>query len=347
MTGADALGIETRAQIPELPALAERLLTAYEATDYKTHFEFIDHLRPEKNPAQIRELNEKLVEALVTGEITDAHLAAPEVLDWLEVDRFKFSCSSEAHEHDSDPRISAYRRSHEDDEIDLAMLKSDRLIALRSDGQMLAEWPVYRCIVYQIELDGYLYVLTGGQWFRVDVGYKNKIYAQVQALPKLTGLPDADPGTSENAYNLKATAALGALCLDGKLIQDGGPDKMELCDILTPRGGLIHVKHRGSSSTLSHLFSQGLNSDERFLLDQDFRSEARALATSQNPAYSNVLPADRPDVADHEISFVVITRSERNTPLTLPFFSVVSLATAAARLQGYGFAVSVAAIREG
>jgi uncharacterized protein (TIGR04141 family) len=346
MTGADALGIETRAQIPELPALAERLLIAYEATDYRTHFEFIDHLRPEKNPARVRELGENLVNALVTGEITDAHLAAPETLDWLEVGGFVFSCGPEAQERDSDPRISAYREIHEDDEIDLATLKSDRLIALRSDGQMLVEWPVYRCIVYQLELDGHLYVLTGGQWFRVDVDYKNKTYAQVQALPKLTGLPDADPGTNENAYNLKAAAALDALCLDGKLIQDGGPDKMELCDILTAEGGLIHVKHRGSSSTLSHLFSQGLNSAVCLLLDQEFRSKARALATSQNNAYAEVLPAGRPDSADHEISFVVITRSERSTPLTLPFFSVVSLATAATRLQGYGFAVSVAAVRE-
>jgi uncharacterized protein (TIGR04141 family) len=102
----------------------------------------------------------------------------------------------------------------------------------------------------------------------------------------------------------------------------------------------------GSSSTLSHLFSQGLNSAERFLLDQDFRSKARTLATSQDATYADVLSAERPDAADHEISFVVITRSERNTPLTLPFFSVVSLATAATRLQGYGFAVSVAAVQE-
>jgi uncharacterized protein (TIGR04141 family) len=346
MTGADSLGIETRAQIPELPALLANFLLAYEDTAYKTNFEFIDHLRPEKNPARIRELDTKLVEALESGEITDAHLAAPETLDWVELDGFRFSSAADAEQRDSDPRISTYRERHPDGEVDLATLKSDRLIALRSDGQVLAEWPVYRCLVYQLESAEYLYVLTGGQWFRVDLDYKSRIYTRVAALERLTGLPDADAGTTERAYNEKAAGALGALCLDGKLIQDTGPDKMELCDILTPDGGLIHVKHRGSSSTLSHLFSQGVNSAERLLLDQDFRSKARSLAAGVDYAYSEVLPIDRPDSTQHSVSFVVITRSDRDTPLTLPFFSVVSLAAAAAHLEAYGFKVSVASVRE-
>lgn len=59
-----------------------------------------------------------------------------------------------------------------------------------------------------------------------------------------------------------------------------------------------------------------------------------------------MLPADRPLPDAHEVSFVVITRSDRETPLTLPFFSVVSLRAAASRLQGFGFRVSVAAVRE-
>jgi uncharacterized protein (TIGR04141 family) len=62
--------------------------------------------------------------------------------------------------------------------------------------------------------------------------------------------------------------------------------------------------------------------------------------------FIDALPVDRPDPAAHEISFVVITRSDRGTPLTLPFFSVVSLRAAAERLAGFGYRVSVAAVRE-
>jgi uncharacterized protein (TIGR04141 family) len=210
----------------------------------------------------------------------------------------------------------------------------------------MASWPVYRCVVYQIELDGSLYVLSAGQWFRVDLDYKTKVYADVEALQRLDGLPDADPGTDEPTYNLKAAEAIGGLCLDQKFVFDGGPDKIEICDILKPDATLIHVKQRGSSSTLSHLFNQGVNSAERLLLDSDFRRKARAVAARENPAFANVLPETRPQAPDHQIAFVVITRSERATPLTLPFFSVVSLRAAARHLDGFGFRVAVAAVRE-
>jgi uncharacterized protein (TIGR04141 family) len=345
LTGADALGIQTRSQVPELPALAERLLTTFEAKDYKKHFDFIDHLRPEKSSARLAQLEQKLVDALSTKEIDDVHLAAPETLDWIDVAGFRFS--TEAKEVDNDPRISVYLESHTTSNIDVKALKADRLEAIRaSDDQVMASWPIYRCIVYQVELAGSLYVLSAGQWFRVDLDYKTRVYADVEALKRLDGLPDADPGTDEPTYNLKAAEAIGGLCLDKKFVFDGGPDKMEICDILKEDATLIHVKQRGSSSTLSHLFTQGVNSAERLLLDRDFRSAARAIAARENAAFANVFPKDRPQAQDHQIAFVVITRSKRATPLTLPFFSVVSLRAAARHLDGFGFRVAVAAVQE-
>jgi len=274
------------------------------------------------------------------------HLASPQTLDWIDVRGFRFSSSDDQEDAENDPRISAYLDSRDAETLDLELLKHDRLIAVRADDQIMESWPIYRCLVYQVELDASLYVLSTGDWFRVDLEYRDRVEAEVNALPLLTGLPDADPGTDEDAYNVKAAQSIRALCLDKKFVYDGGPDKMEICDILTRNAGLIHVKHRGSSSTLSHLFAQGINSAERLLLDQDFRDQARAIATREDASYGEVLPASRPVPSDHEISFVVITRSTRGTPLTLPFFSVVSLRAAATRLQGYGFRVSVAAVRE-
>ena len=83
---------------------------------------------------------------------------------------------------------------------------------------------------------------------------------------------------------------MDALCLDKKFVYDGGPRKMEICDILTRDGGLIHVKHRGSSSTLSHLFTQGVNSAERLLQDADFRSRARAVVAAESRSSTKCFP---------------------------------------------------------
>jgi len=344
LTGSDALGIHTRSSLPEIPGLAKRLLVAYEAEDYKENFDFIDYLRPEKRPGKISELQDLLVEALQTREITDVHLAAPETLDWLDVEGFVFSTYKKG-DLESDPRVSTYLDTREEVELDIKLLKRDRLLPISSSsGEAMAGWPIYRCIVYQVELDDHLYVLSAGDWYRVDLSYRKKVEAEVNALPRLEGLPEADAEISEDVYNEKAANAIGGLCLDRKFVFDGGPDKMEVCDILTAAGGLIHVKQRGSSSTLSHLFTQGVNSAERLMLDEEFRRQACAIAQREGPQFPQVLPEAQPDAKDHEISFAVITRSTRNTPLTLPFFSLVSLRTAARQLRAFGFPVSVAAV---
>lgn len=348
LTGSDALGIHTRDQVPDLPSLVGRLLEAYEDDTYKENFDFIDNLRPERSNARKLELDEALIEALRDREIDDVHLAAPETLDWLDIEGFRYGSAGDDDELDADPRISAYLDSNEEVEVSLDRLKGDRLVAVRaSDGAVANAWPIYKALVYQVELDGYLFVLSAGEWFRVDQDYRSRVEAEVERLPRATDLPDADLGTDEDTYNKTAAEALGALCLDKKLIYDGGPDKMEVCDILTSQGRFIHVKLRGSSSTLSHLFTQGTNSAERLLADGDFRQKARTMIAGVDATYGDVVPLDRPkNASEHEITFAVVTRSNRKTPLTLPFFSVVSLRAAAQRLEAFGFPVTVAAIPE-
>jgi uncharacterized protein (TIGR04141 family) len=347
LSGADALGLYTRATVPDLPALAERLLQHYLADDYKTYFDFIDFLRPEKSPARVRELERSLLDALERREISDVHLAAPEPLDWLDIDGFKFTSQSDHEPTQPDPRITTYLASRENDQLTLDRLKSDRMLAIRaSDGAQQASWPLLGCVVYQAELDNELYVLSAGDWFRINLEFKERVYNDVLQLARLEGLPDADAGTDEGSYNRKAADALDALCLDKKLIYDGGPDKMEICDVLTRDGQFIHVKQRGSSSTLSHLFAQGLNSAERLLQDPEFRRHARELIAAEAPAFAEVITETRPSPEAHEIGYAVITRSNRDTPLTLPFFSLVSLRAAARRLHAYGFRVSVAQVNE-
>jgi uncharacterized protein (TIGR04141 family) len=349
LTGSDALGIHTREQVPDLPSLAGRLLAAYESNAYKENFDFIDYLRPERSHSRKLELDEALVEALQSREIDDVHLAAPETLDWLDIQGFRYQTKFSSDQQDADPRVSAYLDLYDGSEISFDELKGDRLVAIRaSDGGVSNEWQIYKSLVYQVELNEYLYVLSAGEWFRVDKDYRSRVEAEVEQLTKVTDLPDADLGTDEDTYNKKAAEALGALCLDKHLIYDGGPDKMEVCDILTSDGRFIHVKLRGSSSTLSHLFTQGTNTAERLLAsDGDFRQKARTMIADLDPNYADVIPLDRPkNPADYEMTFAVVTRSKRKTPLTLPFFSVISLRAAAQRLGAFGLPVSIAAIPE-
>ena len=345
LTGSDALAVSTRAQVPDLPHLGARLLDAYAATDYKTNFEFIDYLRPEAKPGRVGALNQLLVDAVNSRDIDNLHLAAPEPLDWMRVLGFRFS-SADHNTVDPDPRISRYLETKEEP-ISLDDLKSDRLVVLGSDdGRPLEDWAVHKSIVFETESDGELFILSAGRWFRVDRDFKDRVAREVASITEFVGLPGADPGTDEASYNVKAARSVGGACLDAKFVYDGGPDKMEICDILTRDGSMIHVKHRGSSSTLSHLFAQGLNSADRLLGDDDFRSRAREVIRSVDPEFADVIPVERPDPRTRQVVFAVITRSRRSTPMTLPFFSILSLRGAMHRLRALGCPIAIATVRE-
>ena len=197
--------------------------------------------------------------------------------------------------------------------------------------------------------NGQLYTLSAGQWYRVSLSFQQQVNEYAEALPRLDiGLPDADDDCTEGEYITKAVAATDALSLDQQLARDSVPTPVEICDMLTATGQLIHVKKRGRSSTLSHLFAQGLVSAELLLQNPQFRAEARTKTAALDPAYADVLPAQPPARDDYEVSYVVITRGRRraDAPLTLPFFSVVNLRAAAQRLRALGFKVSVAEVRE-
>jgi uncharacterized protein (TIGR04141 family) len=351
LSGADALGLNTKRQLPELPKLCSELLDAYAATRYRERgFEFIDHLRRVTNKGEKAELDNALIEALKQGgdALGDLHLAIPEAIDWLAVAGIRLTGERKGSDLHADPSITAYLRLRVDKEIDLPRLKRDQVMAIGAETEEpIGHWPIYRCIVYETRRNDRLYVLSAGDWFWVAEDYAKKVTDYVAALPELElELPQCPSGSREDAYNVAAAEATGCLCLDGHFVTKSVPDPVEICDLLSPEKKLIHVKKRGASSTLSHLFNQGVNSAEWLREDADFRSEAREKAGEIDQRLAEALPPDEFEASDYEVSFVVITRSERDSPLTLPFFSLVSLRNAARALRNQGYRVTVKAVRE-
>lgn len=161
-------------------------------------------------------------------------------------------------------------------------------------------------------------------------------------------LPEADKSEDEDAYNKAAADALGALCLDRKNVGVGGPDKVEICDILTADGRFIHVKKRGRSSTLSHLFAQGVTSAELLVNDEDFRKAARDQVAGLDPDFLPAIPSDLGGRDKVRVSYVLLSRAKRrdDRPYGLPFFSMVSLKAAHEHLRNAGIGVTIKEIKE-
>lgn len=140
---------------------------------------------------------------------------------------------------------------------------------------------------------------------------------------------------------------LGGLSLDGKTIGVGGIDRVELCDILKKDGMFIHVKKRGRSSTLSHLFAQGVTSTELLLNDEEFLKDAAKLVSSHGKSFVAAVPTALGARDKIKVAYVVLSRSKRkDRPFGLPFFSLVSLQAATRTLSNAGIKVYVREVKE-
>ncbi|MGH7681376.1 MAG: DUF6119 family protein, partial [Candidatus Eiseniibacteriota bacterium] len=203
VTGAEALALATRAPFEALPELCERLLHAYGSEEYRKRFAWIDHLRPIKDPGLINELDEALVDDLRKHEITDAHLAPPAPMDWGRAPGFTFSTLPDDDELASDPRITEYLGSIDTEDVSVKKLKHDRVQAREAtSGDLIEDWPVYRCLVYERSRGRDHFALTGGQWFKISGDFYRDEIGFVESLPALgLDLPEAEEGVEEGDYN--------------------------------------------------------------------------------------------------------------------------------------------------
>jgi uncharacterized protein (TIGR04141 family) len=114
---------------------------------------------------------------------------------------------------------------------------------------------------------------------------------------------------------------------------EGERGRVEFCDLLTDSRQIVHVKKRGGSAILSHLFMQGFVSGEAFLDHAGLRDQVRAIA----PDAAHLIPAGVPDAEDYEIVYALL---HEGTP-TLPFFSKVALAGVHKQLRRMRYRVGI------
>lgn len=128
------------------------------------------------------------------------------------------------------------------------------------------------------------------------------------------------------------------------LSADGSPKKIEACDIFTKDKQFIHVKNKGQSAQLSHLFAQGKVSAECFSSDESFRKQIVDIAVEKfgvEPFDASVKPSSN----EYEIIYAIIDDKDSDINTKLPFFSKVNLMLTAQELERMHFKYSVCLIK--
>ena len=338
LAGRDQLTVVGNIPLHALPDHLDRYEMLSKQSTYKDSFPWVDNIAAITDPTVRDDLNKTLAEMLDAGQVEQAWLAPPDILEWGDHAGFAYA----PYDPDSAtaelelPTWLAFARTK--GPITPERLKTDRIRALRAQDEAAITWSVIRCIVAELEYAGHTYVINDGKWYQIDTNFLTTINAFISSLqPTTARLPlfgDADEG----AYNARvATASKGQLTLLDKKFPAGSPyGQIETCDLYSATRQLIHVKRYRASHSLSHLFNQGFVSAELLAQDLAFRT-----------AFNQLLPAPF-QVAEPktelqprmmEVAYaVIVTHGKKQV---LPFFSRVSLRNTVRSLARLGFQVSL------
>jgi uncharacterized protein (TIGR04141 family) len=191
------------------------------------------------------------------------------------------------------------------------------------------------------------FVLLDGEWHEFDRDFAVRVGREVEEVFAGSAAPQLPPwpaGWDEAAYNRHVQQVDPRyLCLDRKLVRDQelhhGPG-LELCDLLGPENELIHVKRAKGSSTLSHLFAQGLVS---WLSLRGLPETRRAFRTlARDVGGTDRLPDDC--VPTRIVFGINLGTGKELTPQSLFPFAQAALAHTAAELRQRQVRVDVVGI---
>ncbi|QEM06308.1 hypothetical protein DIU31_023330 [Mucilaginibacter rubeus] len=343
ISGKDALSVTGKITAKTLSPFLKKIFLLYSKKDYRTNFKWIDQIQEIKDSKLIDQLNSILLDGI--NKVIDIPLwmAVPEIIDWSDFNGFKYSNRKTDDLHE-DLDLEVYISAKGGKPISYDDLKHDIVSCWReSKDNSVLQWSVFKCLNSELTHGIDLYFLDKGKWYKLERSFVKevkKVVAEIKIYPKV--LPDFKH-KDEGDYNLALATSLKALLLDARNVPyGGGASKIEVCDILTPQQEFFHIKKYGGSSTLSHLFAQGFVSGELFASDSIFREKVKK-HLSVGPPYNAFFSKDRPAIHQYKVIYGVITASKKG--ISIPFFSQVTLKNYKRILEGYGYTLYLAEIK--
>jgi uncharacterized protein (TIGR04141 family) len=349
----DSVAFKAAIDLDEIRRVLSIMLEVTESGQAKNEFEFVDALEPLRaTDERVTALEDQLcreINARVRADVEDpkllVSLVPPEMPDVDALDQVRLLKGGEAFNLE-DLSIEALVRVLRDNGITLsrASLRSIKLAVVDGNGRDGPSSPLRSWLVFETDDGGERFILTLGRWFGLNEDFAARLDADVAAVADLTAslsLPDWPAATrTEGAYNRDvARTDSRFLLLDTvRFLSDG--DEVEVCDLLSVDGHLVHVKKWNKSATLSHLFSQGLVSLETLNGDPAYAANVDAHVRSNGSDHIEAFLA-RP----RRVVYAVAMRGSRELPGSLPTFSKVNLRDFVQRVRSRGGDPSIARIQ--
>ena len=331
-TGADNLRVNSKAEFADLGALCEDLLRLYLSDDFEAAFPGLRNISPVKDPSLTSILMGELLVAL-KAQSTDVDLMVPDLINYHANVYASFNGAGASKLY-SEVYIGRYYEHLNSSKMDLAaldleQLKKQALCLADEEEEIYQRYAILKCFVFDVTHDGETYHLRDGQWFRVQADY---IASMKDFLDPMYGnliLPDYCDAT-EGEYNARVTGENKALiCMDTMSISPIKSNQIEPCDIYSVQNDtrrFVHVKVSTLSSTLSHLFNQGVNPVSLLKTNQHAREALHTIISSAIEKNESLQSIAVDDFDKVEVIYAIVSRKDVTKKSdNLPLFSRISL----------------------
>ena len=340
-TGADNLRVSSKAELNELQGLCEGLLALYNSKDFETSFPGLRNIVPIKDPSLTNLLGSELLRALRTQSL-DIDLMVPDLINYNSNVYASFIGvgASKLYEDVYIGRYYEYlsQSNIEIATLELGMLKKQALCLADDEEKIYQKFSIIKCFVFDIVFDGETYHLRDGQWYKVHSDYISAMKIFLDPMFGDLALPDYNDVT-EGDYNARVASESDLLmCMDTMSISPVASNTIEPCDIYSVSNGarrFIHVKVSTLSSTLSHLFNQGVNPISLLKTSQYARDALQEIILSSNEKSKDLKSIAPNDFSKIEVVYAIVSRKVATKKSdNLPLFSRISLMRSLKSLQG-------------
>lgn len=340
MAGSDCLNVSVRAILSDLPPLLIAYLAKYEEPLTPGVHDWVTNIAPVKSSGVIASLELQLEARVGVGNLDGLWLAIPEIIDWSKVKGFVFSGDRKTIYPDIS--FQGFKQSLKGKPPTLRLMKDRSAFAVDDEGEVIGHpWKVYKCLYAEIDHAGAKHILNDGKWYLVAEGFAQKTQSDYSHIPLSSLVLPPYKGGGEGVYNVQARDSAPArffLFDADPIMHGGGQGKVEVCDLLSVDGELIHIKQYSKSSVLSHLFAQGFVSAQLIHTDDEFR--AKVISKVAAPFASKFDPHTPPSHGTFKVVYGIISDAP-GPDLRLPFFSQVNLNNTVRVLRGHGFKVEL------
>lgn len=338
LNGGEIFNLSIECDIDNIDTLLNNSYKKYKEDNYLKKFDGIDDLKMLKDSLVIDKLKEEIVKKLNDSNDNDIYITIPKIIDWTNIDGFKFTCNKK---YVSDISKELFIESFENNKIEsFSKIESKDLNIKYKDG-VSETIPAHRCILGNVSLNGKQYILSDGKWYLISKNYLKEIertYNEDIDCFNLPSCPDQFDEDFYNEYAINQPELKNAIELHRTLFSTKGKgNRIELCDIIKDKT-LIHVKNGNSSSTLSHLFFQAINSCE-ILTD---KNELKKINDKLKELNKDYVFDNNFKTNDYTIVLGIMADKPGIKP-SIPFFSKMSLRNAYRRIHnimGYNLKIA-------